>query len=83
MENENRLSVIYAIHMKMNWQLSKPIIFFFRLNFNVYTDADNKERAIAKTKNKGDEFRGKNDIFCSGGEKMKNASGHRGENERQ
>ena len=28
MENDNTLSVIYAIHTKMNWQLSKPSLFF-------------------------------------------------------
>lgn len=28
MENDNTLSVIYAIDMKMNWQLSKPSPFF-------------------------------------------------------
>ena len=49
MENDNSLSVIYGIHIKMNWQLSKPSIFFL-LNFNVYTDADNKERARARDK---------------------------------
>ena len=49
MENDNSLSVIYGIHIKMNWQLPKPSIFFL-LNFNVYTDADNKERARARDK---------------------------------
>ena len=31
MEKDKSLSVIYAIHMKMNWQPSKPSFFFFRL----------------------------------------------------
>jgi len=31
---------------------------FFQLNFNyVYTNVDNRERARARDKNKGDEFR--------------------------
>ena len=35
-------------------------------------------------KNKGDIFCWENNIkFCSGSEKMRNASGHQGENERQ
>ena len=49
---------------------------FFGLIFYVYTNVDNREleRVI---ENKGDEFR-----FVSG-EKMRNASGQQGENERQ
>ena len=39
MENDNSLSVIYAIHMKTNLQMSKQGL-LFRLHFNVYTDVD-------------------------------------------
>ena len=34
---------------------------FFRLNFDVYTDMDNRERASARKESKGDEFRWKKD----------------------
>ena len=39
MENDNSLSVIYAIHMKMNDRSQSRVS-----NFNVYTDADNRKR---------------------------------------
>ena len=39
MENDNSLSVIYAIHIKMNDRSQSRVS-----NFNVYTDADNRER---------------------------------------
>ena len=35
---------------------------FCRLNFNVYIDLDNRQRAIAKDKTKGDQFRWKKNI---------------------
>ena len=42
------------------------------------------ERSERDRKNKGDIFCWRNNMkFCSGGEKMRNASGHLGENERQ
>ena len=56
---------------------------FFGVIFYVYTNVDNKEleRVI---ENKGDEFRRKKNMeIQSGGEKMRNASGQQGENERQ
>ena len=47
---------------------------FYGVIFYVYTNADNK----------GDEFRRKKNMeIQSGGEKMRNASGQQGENERQ
>ena len=39
MENDNSLSVTYAIHMKMNDRSQSRVS-----NFNVYTDADNRKR---------------------------------------
>ena len=51
----------------------------FQLNF----DVGKREKAKVRDTNKGDEFRGKKNIkFYSGGEKMRNGSGHQGENER-
>ena len=35
---------------------------FFRLNFIVFIDMDNRERARARAKNKGDQFRWKKNI---------------------
>ena len=56
MENDNSLSVIYAIHMKMNDRSQSRVS-----NFNVYTDADNRERdkktKERETANEGDESR--------------------------
>ena len=56
MENDNSLSVIYAIHMKMNDKSQNRVS-----NFNVYTDADNRERdkktKERETANEGDESR--------------------------
>ena len=49
--------------------------------YDVYTNVDNRERVI---ENKGDEFRRKKNMkIQSGGEKMRNASGQQGDNERQ
>ena len=54
-----------------------------RLNKNVFTDMDNRERAKAlDKKNRGGEFRWKKNMKI-GGEKMRNASGQQGENEQQ
>ena len=39
MENDNSLSVIYAIHMTMNDRCQSRVS-----NYIVYTDADNRER---------------------------------------
>lgn len=39
MENDNSLSVTYAIHMKMNDRSQSRVS-----NFYVYTDADNRKR---------------------------------------
>ena len=56
----------------------------FRLNFDVYSDMDNRERASARKKSHGDEFRWKKDEnFCSGSEKMRDASSQRVKNERR
>ena len=57
---------------------------FFGVIFHVYTNVDNRERARASYwKKKGDEFRRKKNMKIeSGGEKMRNASGQLGENER-
>ena len=33
---------------------------FFQISFNIYTDVDNRERATARDKNKGDELCWKN-----------------------
>ena len=55
---------------------------FFQLNFNVYIDVDNKERARAKDKKqiikrRPIQIRWKNDVkIYSSGEKMGSASGH-------
>ena len=65
MENDNSLSVIYAIHMKMNDRSESRVS-----NFNVYTDADNRERDKKQRRE-------------SGGEKKKNVRGHRVENKLQ
>ena len=54
---------------------------FFGVIFYVYTNVDNKERARASY---WDEFRRKKNMeIQSGGEKMRNARGQQGENERQ
>ena len=47
---------------------------FLRLYTNFYTDVDNRERAWARDKKKGDEKEGEemHENFCSGGEKMRN-----------
>ena len=57
---------------------------FFGVIFYVYTNADNKERARASYCKKRRRIRGKKNMeIQSGGEKMGNASGQQGENERQ
>ena len=56
---------------------------FSALFFYLYTNVDNRELERV-LENKGDEFRTKKNMETqSGGEKMRNASGHEGENERQ
>ena len=59
---------------------------FFRLNFNVYIDVDNREKARLRDKKQRRpsslEVR-KLWNFYTGSEKMRNASGHRGENSHQ
>ena len=43
-----------------------------------------RQRAKSRDKKKGDKFCWKKNMkFCNGGEKIRNASGHQGENERQ
>ena len=57
---------------------------FFDVIFDVYTHVDNRERDRASDWENGDEFRWKKKLkFNSGGEKIGNASGQQGENERQ
>ena len=57
----------------------------FRLNYSVYIDVDNRERAKARDKEQRRpiSLEKKTCKFYSGGEKTRNASGHQGENERQ
>ena len=64
MENDNSLSVIYAIHTKTNDRSQSRV----SNNFNVYTDADNRERDKKQRRE-------------SGGEKI--VRGHRVENKLQ
>ena len=48
------------------------------------SEAQREKELERERKNKGDIFCWRNNVkFCSGGEKMKNAGGHQGENERQ
>ena len=53
--------------------------------FSVFTQAWITEKELEQViENKGDEFRGKKNMETqSGGEKMRNACGQQGENERQ
>ena len=43
-----KLPVIYAIHIKMNWQLYVKGESFLRLNVNVFTDVDNRARGRSR-----------------------------------
>ena len=57
---------------------------FFGVIFYVYTNVDNRERAILEPviENKGDEFRRKKNMeIQSGGEKMRNAVKNKSEHE--
>ena len=59
---------------------------FFDVIFDVYSHVDNREKELERViEDKGDEFLWKKKTwkFHSGGEKMRNASGQQGENERQ
>ena len=59
---------------------------FFRLNFNAYINVDNREKARARNKTittKTNLVGRKTSKFYSGATKMRNASFHQGENERQ
>ena len=60
---------------------------FFRLNFNVYINVDNREKARARNRTTTTTTTNlvgrKTWKFYSGTEKMRNASFHQGENERQ
>ena len=58
---------------------------FFRLNFNVYIDVDNKQRARAKDKNQRRpiSLEEKHNTFIAAVRKRGNASCHQAENERQ
>ena len=61
---------------------------FFRLNFNVYINVDNREKATARNKTtitttETNLVGRKTKKFYSGATKMRNASFHQGENERQ
>ena len=62
-----------------------PLESFFRLNFNVYLDVDNRARARARDKqiNEANFVGRKTWKFYWGSEKMRNASGQQGENEQQ
>ena len=50
MENDNSLSVTYAINMKMNDRSQSRVS-----NFNVYTDADNTKRDKKQRRESGGE----------------------------
>ena len=65
-------------------QQSRLSFLFFRLNFIVYTDLDNRETARASDKKQGRRifFGRKTWNFYSGGEKKRNSSGHQSENKR-
>ena len=58
--------------------------FFFRLNFNVYIDLDNRQRAIAKdkTQRRPISLEEKHNTFIAAVRKRGNASCHLAENER-
>ena len=60
---------------------------FFRLSFNAYINVDNREKARARNKTttttKTNLVGRKTSTFYSGATKMRNASFHQGENERQ
>ena len=58
---------------------------FSALSFYVYTNVDNMQEELERViENKGDEFRRKKNMeIQNGSEKMRNASGQQGENERQ
>ena len=62
MENDNSLSVKYAIHLKMNDRSQSRVS-----NFNVYTEADNRERdkkqRRERQQTKETNFDGKNNDF--------------------
>ena len=58
---------------------------FCRLNFNVYIDLDNRQRAIAKDENQRRpiSLEEKHNTFIAAVTKRGNASSHQAENERQ
>ena len=58
---------------------------FFRLNFNVYIDVDNKQRGRAKDKNQRRpiSLEEKHNTFIAAVRKRRNPSCHQAENERQ
>ena len=60
---------------------------FFQLNFNVYINVDNRERARVRDKKKTKEkiwLEEKREIFIAAVRKpVRNSSSHQGENERQ
>ena len=65
---------------KKKQQRSRVSALFFMFTLTFITEKE-LERIV---ENKGDEFRGKKNMeIPSGGEKMRNASGQQGENERQ
>ena len=55
MENYNSLSVIYAIHMKMNDRSQSRVS-----NFNVYNEADNRVRDKKKNKREREKTKERN-----------------------
>ena len=57
---------------------------FFRLTFNAYIDVDNRERATEgdKKQRRPNSSQEKQKNYSSGN-KMRNTSGHQGENDRQ
>ena len=72
--------------MEIKTTTTKPILQdLIRLNFNGYTDADTRERATAKGKKQGHQFRWKKNIILYIAEvrKMGNVGGHQSENELQ
>ena len=58
---------------------------FVRLNFNVYINVENRERAKARNtqQRRPISLEEKTSEFYSGSEKMRNASGHESQNVRQ
>ena len=70
-------------HMAARTFRKKKVVSFSALFF-LFTLTWMTEKELERViENKGDEFRSKNMEIQSGGEKMRNASGQQGKNERQ